>query len=92
VPIPANPMRAHFTCSGVMQKPTCSYVACTHTTFDLAIRLDVFLARTGKTVHELNFVSLYEQGSLQIVDQRATSTRSAAPGVKIVFSDGAGPK
>jgi hypothetical protein len=54
--------------------------------------LYVFLARTGKTVHELNFVSLDEQGSLQIVDQRATSTRSAAPGVKIVFSDGAGPK
>jgi hypothetical protein len=54
--------------------------------------LYVFLARTGKTVHELNFVSLDEQGSLQIVDHRATSTRSAAPGVKIVFSEGAGPK
>ena len=28
--------------------------------------LYVFLARTGKTVHELNFVSLDEQGNLQI--------------------------
>ena len=48
--------------------------------------LYVFLARTGKTVHELNFVSLDEQGNLQVADQAASSTRSAAPGVKIVFS------
>lgn len=54
--------------------------------------LYVFLARTGKTVHELSFVNLDEQGSPQIVDQAATSTRGAAPGVKIVFSEGAGPK
>ena len=50
--------------------------------------LYVFLARTGKTVHELNFVSLDEQGNLQVADQGASPTRSAAPGVKIVFSEG----
>ena len=54
--------------------------------------LYVFLARTGKTVHELNFVSLDEQGNVQVADQGASSTRSAAPGVKIVFSEGDGPK
>jgi hypothetical protein len=54
--------------------------------------LYVFLARTGKTVHELNFVNLDEQGNLNIADQVATPTRSAAPGVKIVFSEGNGPK
>ena len=48
--------------------------------------LYVFLARTGKTVHELNFVSLDEQGNVQVADQGASSTRGAAPGVKIVFS------
>ena len=54
--------------------------------------LYVFLARTGKTVHELNFVSLDEQGNLQVADQGASPTRSAAPGVKIVFSEGDRPK
>jgi hypothetical protein len=58
--------------------------------------LYVFLARTGKTVHELNLVSLDEQGNLQIsADALAPSNvapRGAAPGVKIVFSDGTGPK
>ncbi len=54
--------------------------------------LYVFLARTNKTVHELNFVSLDEQGNLQVADQGASSTRGAAPGVKIVFSQGDGPK
>jgi hypothetical protein len=54
--------------------------------------LYVFLARTGKTVHELNFVSLDEQGNVQVADQGASSTRGAAPGVKIVFSEGDGPK
>ena len=54
--------------------------------------LYVFLARTGKTVHELNFVSLDEQGNVQVTDQGVSSTRSAAPGVKIVFSEGDGPK
>ena len=58
--------------------------------------LYVFLARTGKTVHELNLVSLDEQGNLQIIaDSFAPSNvvpRGAALGVKIVFSDGTGPK
>jgi hypothetical protein len=58
--------------------------------------LYVFLARTGKTVHELNLVSLDEQGNLQIIaDALAPSNvvpRGGAPGVKIVFSDGTGPK
>jgi hypothetical protein len=52
--------------------------------------LYVFLARTGKTVHEINFVSLDEQGNLS--DQVASSTRSAAPGVKIAFSESGGPE
>jgi hypothetical protein len=54
--------------------------------------LCVFLARTGKTVHELNFVSLDEQGNLQVADSVAGPTRNAAPGVKIVFSEGDRPK
>ena len=57
--------------------------------------LYVFLARTGKTVHELSLVSLDGQGDLQIADALApnhVAPRSAAPGVKIVFSDGTGPK
>jgi hypothetical protein len=52
--------------------------------------LYVFLARTGKTVHGLKFVSLDEQGNL--LDQAASSTRSAAQGVKIVFSENGGPE
>jgi hypothetical protein len=54
--------------------------------------LYIFLARTGKSVHEFNFISLDEQGNLQVADQVATPTRSAAPGVRIVFSEGNGPK
>jgi hypothetical protein len=65
--------------------------------------LYVFLARTGKTIHELNLGSLDEQGNFQIADDPAatdvniqnflrSSPRSAAPGVKIAFSDGTGPK
>jgi hypothetical protein len=57
--------------------------------------LYVFLARTGKTVHEFNLISLDEQGNLQIADALApnhVAPRSAASGVKIVFSDGTGPK
>jgi hypothetical protein len=54
--------------------------------------LYVFLTRTGKTIHELNFVGLDEQGNLQVADQAASATRSAAPSVKIIFSEGDGPK
>jgi hypothetical protein len=58
--------------------------------------LYVFLARTGKTVHEVSFVSLDKDGNFIAQDDagrragRAT-TQSAAKGVKIVFSDGNGP-
>jgi len=59
--------------------------------------LYVFLARTGKTVHEVSFVSLDKDGNFIAQDDagkragRAT-TQSAAKGVKIVFSDGNGPR
>jgi len=59
--------------------------------------LYVFLARTGKTVHEVSFVSLDKEGNFIVPDDsgkragRAT-TQSTAKGVKIVFSDGNGPK
>jgi hypothetical protein len=64
--------------------------------------LYVFLARTGKSIHELNLVSLDEHGNFQIAAELAAPNstnkpvtsppHSAASGVKIVFSDGAGPK
>jgi hypothetical protein len=58
--------------------------------------LYVFLARTGKTVHDVSFVSLDKDGNFIAQDDsgkragRAT-TQSTAKGVKIVFSDGNGP-
>ena len=63
--------------------------------------LYVFLARTGKTVHEVSFVSLDNQGNFQTPDEPAAASGkkavrhaapSAAPGVKIVFSEGDGPQ
>ena len=64
--------------------------------------LYVLLARAGKTIHEVSLVSLDEQGNVQIADELAATDkdkisvtsppRSAAPGVKVVFSDGDGPK
>jgi len=62
--------------------------------------LYVFLARTGKTVHEASFVSLDEDGNVageSIVDGAAKAPSKianpyAAKGVKIVFSDGNGPR
>jgi hypothetical protein len=63
--------------------------------------LYVFLARTGKTVHEVSFVSLDNQGNFQTPDESAAASGkkavrhaapSAAPGVKIVFSEGDGPQ
>ena len=39
--------------------------------------LYVFLARTGKTIHEVNFVSLDEQGKL-VVDELVATKRNAA--------------
>ena len=65
--------------------------------------LYVFLARTGKTIHDVSLVSLDGNGNFQSGDEPATTNvdtkragrtaaHSAAPGVKIVFSDGNGPK
>ncbi len=60
--------------------------------------LYVFLARTGKTIHEASFVSIDAQGKIR---SRRTKRRRRAQanvalakspaGVKIVFSDGSGP-
>lgn len=44
--------------------------------------LFVFLARTGKTIHEVSFIDLAPDGSVQPVGD----AKSAARGVKIVFS------
>jgi hypothetical protein len=59
--------------------------------------LYVFLARTSKTIHEVDFVRLDEQGNLQIADRLDAVTRVSeankaanSSGVKIVFSDGNG--
>jgi len=59
--------------------------------------LYVFLARTGKTVHEASFVSLDAQGNFIAPNEPApkgSDKRRAGEvtrGVKIVFSDGSGP-
>jgi hypothetical protein len=60
--------------------------------------LYVFLARTGKTIKEVSFVTLDPDGNVQAAEEpgakgatkRATQS-SAANGVKIVFSDGDHP-
>jgi hypothetical protein len=56
--------------------------------------LYVFLARTSKTIHEVNFVRLDEQGNLQIADGLDAVTRvsetnktATSSGAKIAFSD-----
>ncbi|HEX4411204.1 MAG TPA: hypothetical protein VH206_20730 [Xanthobacteraceae bacterium] len=49
----------------------------------------VFLARTGKTIHDASFVNLDRDGNVVAADDK--SKNSAAQGVKIVFSDGSGP-
>jgi hypothetical protein len=56
--------------------------------------LYVFLARTGKTVHEVSFVGLDEQGNLLPPSETGPrGIRSAvSKGVKIVFSAGDGPR
>ncbi len=59
--------------------------------------LYVFLARTGKTIHEASFVSIDAQGKFIAPNEAASkgpSERSVGEvtrGVKIVFSDGSGP-
>ena len=67
--------------------------------------LYVFLARTGKTIHEVSFVSLDEEGNFLApatpdattdsakaarIKAAERAARSAARGVKIVFSEGTG--
>jgi hypothetical protein len=66
--------------------------------------LYVFLARTGKTIHEVTLGGLDPDGNFQTADSPDTAAgsdakkgprsiaRSASPGVRIVFSDGTGPK
>jgi len=59
----------------------------------------VFMARTGKTVHDISFVNLDTDGNILNPNEPATvgvnkkkAVNSAAPGVKIVFSADGGPK
>jgi hypothetical protein len=61
----------------------------------------VFMARTGKTIQEVSFVSVDEHGAVQTDEALATSVstkrafhvgHSAVAGVKIVFTDSSGPK
>jgi hypothetical protein len=49
----------------------------------------VFLARSGKTIHEMSFVNLDNEGNEKSPGE---APRSAAKGFKIVFSAGDGPK
>ena len=51
--------------------------------------LYVFLARSGKTIHEVSFVSLDKDGTLQSIPAPSNGTDQ---GVKIVFSNGEGPR
>jgi APA family basic amino acid/polyamine antiporter len=58
--------------------------------------LYVFLARTGKTIHEVDYVTLDAEGSLAAANEGAKDAnrrlaQSRAKGVKIVFSEGDGP-
>jgi hypothetical protein len=59
--------------------------------------LYVFLARTGKTIHEVTYVGLDKDGNVQTPDEASGKGArrlppTAAPGIRIVFSDGNGPK
>jgi len=54
--------------------------------------LYVFLARTGKTVLEATLVSLGEDGAVYTADDADYKKYTAARGVRIIFSDGDGPK
>jgi hypothetical protein len=54
--------------------------------------LYVFLARTGKTLHEASFVSLDSEGNfIAPNDAGKHSDGEVTHGLKIVFSDGSGP-
>jgi hypothetical protein len=50
----------------------------------------VFLARSGQTIHETTFVTVDNDGKEQPSDGPAV--KAAAKGVKIIFSEGDGPK
>jgi hypothetical protein len=50
----------------------------------------VFLARSGKTIHETTFVNIDNEGNEKAASEPGVKT--AAKGVKIVFSAGEGPK
>ncbi len=52
--------------------------------------LYVFLARSGKSIHEVSLVHLDEQGALQ--QGEGARPRAPARGVKIVFSENNGPQ
>ena len=52
--------------------------------------LYVFLARSGKVIHDVSLVHLDEQGALQEGD--GSRPRAPARGVKIIFSENDGPK
>jgi hypothetical protein len=55
--------------------------------------LYVFLARSGKTIHEVSFVGIDAEGNVEDLGgdgRKASRSNSAAKGVKIVFSDGSG--
>jgi hypothetical protein len=61
--------------------------------------LYVFLARTGKTLHDVAFVGLDEKGNIQTLDEPADAAttnqkaiHSAARGIRIVFSHENGPR
>jgi len=59
--------------------------------------LYVFLARTGKTIHSVNFGKLDEQGIFNIAENRGATNANtkkavgSSSGVEIVFSEGSGP-
>ena len=62
--------------------------------------LYVFLARTGKTIHDVSFVSIDKDGNVLTPTEPAAegagkrtarNAEGTAKGVKIVFSDGTGP-
>jgi hypothetical protein len=61
--------------------------------------LYVFLARTGKTIHDVASVGLDEKGNIQVLDEPAgaaatnqKANRSAARAIRIVFSHENGPR
>jgi hypothetical protein len=56
--------------------------------------LYAFLARTGKTIHEVSLVNLDREGVAHDVERHGPAPRGVRydPGVRIVFTDGSGPR